>query len=61
MLITYILLRIYLWLYWLDFPPVAVSEGNSSCGAQVSHCSGLSCCKAQAVGTRASGVVVLRL
>ena len=29
----------------------------SSCGERASHCSGFSCCRARALGTRASGVV----
>ena len=31
------------------------------CGARASHCSGFSCCRAQALGTRASVVVAHRL
>ena len=31
------------------------------CGAQASHCGGLSCCRAQALGARASVVVTCRL
>ena len=37
---------------------VAASGGYSSfCGARVSHCSGFSCCRARALGARASVVV----
>ena len=31
------------------------------CGAQASHCGGFSCCRARALGTRASLVVARRL
>ena len=31
------------------------------CGAQVSHCGGLSCCRAQALGSRASVIVACGL
>ena len=33
------------------------AQAFSSCGAQASHCSGFPCCRARALGTRASGVV----
>ena len=38
---------------------VVVSGGYSTlrCGAQAAHCSGFSCCRVQALGTRASVVV----
>ena len=36
---------------------VAVSGATLCCGAQASHCSGFSCCGAQALGVRASVVV----
>ena len=41
--------------------PVAASEGYSSCGAQASHCSGFSCCRAQALGSWASAGAALEL
>ena len=34
---------------------------TSSCGVRASHCSGFSCCGAQALGTQASEVAALRL
>ena len=54
----FIYLFIYFWLHWaIVAAQVAVSGGCSSCGAQASHCSGFSCCRAQALGARASVAV----
>ena len=47
-------LIIYFWLHWVL---VAVHGLFSSCGAWASHCCGFSCCRAQALGVRASVVV----
>ena len=51
----------YFWLCWVfiavhGLSLVAVSGGYSSCGVRASHCSGFSCCRAQALGARASVV-----
>ena len=44
------------------FSLVAASGGATlCCGAQASHCGGFSCCKARALGARASVAVVCRL
>ena len=50
------------WLHWVfvavhGLSLVVASGGCSSCGARASHCSGFSCCGAQALGARASVVV----
>ena len=53
------------WLRWVFFAAFRLSlwqtEATLHCGAQASHCSGFSCCRAQAVGARASEVVAHRL
>ena len=36
---------------------VAASGATLRCGARASHCGGFSCCRAQALGARASVVV----
>ena len=59
-------LFIYFWLRWVFVAAcghslVAASRGYSSCGARASHCSGFSCCRAQALGAWASVVVACRL
>ena len=51
----------FFWLRWVfvaahGLSLVAASGGYSSCSARASHCSGFSCCRAQAVGVRASVV-----
>ena len=58
----FIYLFIYFWLCWFfiavrGLSLVAVSGGYSSLRCMGSHCSGFSCCGAQALGTRASVVV----
>ena len=40
---------------------VAVSGATLRCGVQASHCGGFSCCRAWALGARASVVVAHRL
>ena len=53
------------WLHWVFFAAFRLSlwqtEATLHCGAQASHCSGFSCCRAQALGARASEVVAHRL
>ena len=59
-------LMYYLWLRWV---PVAVlrpylvvaSGGSLHCDAWASHCGVFSCCRARALGVRASVVVARRL
>ena len=41
--------------------PVALSRASLRCQAQASHCCGLSCSRAQTLGSRASAVVTHRL
>ena len=43
------------------FSLVAASGAALHCGAQVSHCSGVSCCQAQALGAQASVVAAREL
>ena len=60
---VFIYLSIYFWLHWVfvaahGLSLVAVSGGATlRCGARASHRGGLSCCGAQALGTRGSAVV----
>ena len=53
-------LPIYLWLCWVSVAAPRLSLVAVS-GAQGSHCSGCSCCRARALGTRASAVATCRL
>ena len=60
--IYFVYLFIYFWLRWVfvaacGLSLVAVSGAILPCGAWASHCSGFSCCGAQALGLRASVVV----
>ena len=60
--ISFIYLFIYFWLCWV-FPAVcglslvAAMGATLPCSAQASHCGGLSCCGARALGVRTSVVV----
>ena len=59
--IFFFLLFIF-WLCWVfvaacGLSLVAASRGYLHCGARASHCSGFSCCRAQALGARASVLV----
>ena len=54
------------WLHWVFVAArrlslVAASGATLRCGTRASHCSGSSCCRARALGTRASVVVVYGL
>ena len=56
----FIILSIYLFLALLSLCCTwafssCVKPGHSSCGVRASHCGGLSCCQARALGTPASG------
>ena len=42
----FIILFIYFWPYWV----LVVSSGGLPCGTQASHCGGLSCFRAWALG-----------
>ena len=53
-------LLIYLWLCWVSVAASRISLVAVS-GAQASHCSGSSCCRARALGTRVSAVATCRL
>ena len=58
----YVILFIYFWLCWVFialqvFPSCGEQELLSSCSARASHCSGFSCCRAQALGARAPAAV----
>ena len=62
----FILFIYYFWLCWVfvaarGLSLVAASGATLCCGARASHCGGFSCCGAQAVGARASVVVVCGL
>ena len=55
-----------MWLCWVFVAArrlslVAVSGGTLRCGVWASHCGGLSCCGAWALGTQTSLVVACRL
>ena len=45
---------------WAFFSSSEASGGYSSCGTWASHCHGISCCRTQALGVRASTVVECR-
>ena len=68
-IITYfflIILFIYYWLHWVfialcGLSLCVVSGATLHCSARVSHWSGFSCCRAQALGTWASAVAACRL
>ena len=53
----------YFWLHWVFLAAcgssLVVASGGATlcCGAWVSHCGGFSCCRARALGVRASAVV----
>ena len=47
-------LFIYFWLHWVF---ICCARAFSSCGAWASRCGGFSCCRARALGARASVVV----
>ena len=56
----------YFWLHWvfaaaLGFSLLGVSRGHSCYGVWASHCYGLSCCGARALGVWASVFVARRL
>ena len=56
------ILFIYFWLCWVfvaahGLSLVARAGATLHCGARASHCSDFSCCRAQALGARASAVV----
>ncbi len=51
-------LFIYFWLHWVF---VAARGLSLCCGPRASHCGGFSCCRARALGTRASVVVARRI
>ena len=53
-------LLIYLWLCWVSVAAPRISLVAVS-GAQASHCSGSSCCRTRALGTRVSAVATCRL
>ena len=60
------MLFIYFWLLWVSIAlrrlsPVALSRASLRCQVQASRCCGLACCRAQALGSRASVVVTHRL
>ena len=57
---------LFFWLHWVFIAAcrlslVAASGGTLCCGAWASHCSGFSCCRARALGMRASVVVACGL
>ena len=57
---------IYFWLCWVSVAArglslVEASGATLRCGARASHCSGFSCCRAQALGTQASVVAACGL
>ena len=57
---------IHSWLHWVfvalrRVSLVAASGATLCCGAWASHCSGFSCCRAQALGARASVVAAQML
>ena len=61
-----IILFIYYWLHWVfialcGLSLCVVSGATLHCSARVSHWSGFSCCRAQALGTWASAVAACRL
>ena len=58
-LFYFIYFKIYLFLAALSLCCCALA--SSSCGVRASHCGGFSCCRAQALGTRASVVVACGL
>ena len=41
---------IFIYLFLIEWGLQSCSQTSSSCGAWASHCSGLSCCRAQALG-----------
>ena len=56
----------YFWLHWVFIAArglslVAASGPTLCCGARASHCGGFSCCRAWALGARASEVAAHRL
>ena len=56
-----LILFIYFWLRWVFIAPhglslLAAREVTLHCGVRASHCSGFSCCEAQALGVQASVV-----
>ena len=58
----FVLFIFYFWLHWVFFAArrlslVAVSRATLRCSVQASHCGGFSCCRARALGARASVVV----
>ena len=65
----FLIINFYLWLHWVfaaahGLSLLAESRGRggggwllSSCSPQASHCHGFSCCRAQALGPRASVVI----
>ena len=62
-LCTFYLFIIYFWLHWVfvaacGFLWLRRAGATLRCGARASHCSGFSCCRAQALGAQASVVVV---
>ena len=57
-----LILFIYFWLHWVFVAAcrlslVAESRATLCCGGRASHCGGFSCCRARALGVRASVVV----
>ena len=62
----FVLNFIHFWLHWVFIAVrrlslVVVGRGSSCCSVQASHCSGFSCCRAQALGQAGSVAVKHRL
>ena len=61
-----LLLLLFFWLHWVFVAArrlslVVASRATLCCSARASHCSGFSCCRAQALGEQGSVVVAHRL